>query len=321
MRYRTKRATTRGSLLLLTCLAAAGLSTALSACASAPAIAGLPARHAGTPSVVSSPVRVAHTSLGTVGYRIVGSGPPLVMITGYSATMEDWDPTLVDALARHYRIVIFDNAGIGSTHLLPGPLTIDAMARQTGALIDTLRLSRPDVLGWSMGGMVAQALAVLDPSQVRRLVLCATFPGTGDVARPSPSIQADLNGNPQQVADVLFPANQVSAYDAYVAAISGYPPAPATPAAVSAAQGRAVYEWWDGDDPAGRRISTVSVPTLVADGTADRLDPVANDRALARLIPAAKLVLYPDAAHAFLFQDATKFAAEVESFLKAPNTA
>jgi pimeloyl-ACP methyl ester carboxylesterase len=317
MSYGVKRSRTRGSLLLLTCLAAVGLSSALSAFAPAAAIAALPTRHDATPSVVASPVRVAHTSLGTVGYRIVGSGPPLVMITGYSATMEDWDPTLVDALAMHYRVVIFDNAGIGATQRLPGTLTIEAMARQTSALIDTLRVSRPDVLGWSMGGMIAQALAVLDPSRVRRLVLCATFPGTGRVAVPSQSVQADLNGSPQQVAEVLFPANQTSAYDAYIAADSGYPPAPAAPAAVSAAQGRAANQWWNGDDPAGRRISTVSVPTLVAGGTADRLDPVANDRALARLIPGARLVLYPDAAHAFLFQDATQFAAVVESFLKA----
>jgi len=308
MRYSAKRGSTRGSLLLLTCLAAVGLVFALSA--------ALPSRQAGTPSVVSSPVRVAHTSLGTVGYRIVGSGPPLVMITGYPTTMEDWDPRLVDALAKHYRVVIFDNAGIGDTQQLPGPLTIDAMARQTGALIETLRLSRPDVLGWSMGGMIAQALAVLDPSQVRRLVLCATFPGTGATV-PLATITALTRLAPQQVETVLFPPNQAQAYNAYAAAISGYPPAAAPSKAVMAAQRRAVTQWWTGKDPAGRKTAAISAPTLVADGTADWVDPVANDRVLARLIPAARLVLYPDAAHAFLFQDATQFAAVVESFLKA----
>jgi pimeloyl-ACP methyl ester carboxylesterase len=296
--------------------AAAGLSIALSACASAPAAAGLPIRQAGTPSVVSSPVRVAHTSLGTVGYRVVGSGPPLVMITGYPATMEDWDPKLVDALAEHYRVVIFDNAGIGDTQQLPGPLTIDAMARQTAALIETLRLSRPDVLGWSMGGMIAQALAALDPSQVRRLVLCATFPGTGATV-PSTTITALTRLAPQQVETVLFPPNQAKAYNAYAAAISGYPPAAAPSKAVLAAQRRAVTQWWTGKDPAGQKTAAISAPTLIADGTADWVDPVANARALAKLIPAARLVLYPDAAHAFLFQDATQFAAAVDSFLNA----
>jgi pimeloyl-ACP methyl ester carboxylesterase len=308
MRYSPKRGSTRASLLLLSCLAVAGLVFALSA--------ALPSGQAGTQSVVSSPVREAHTSLGTVGYRMVGSGPPLVMITGYPTTMEDWDPRLVDALAKHYRVVIFDNAGIGDTQQLPGPLTIDAMARQTGALIDTLRLSRPDVLGWSMGGMIAQALAVLDPSQVRRLVLCATFPGTGATV-PSTTITALTRLAPQQLETVLFPPNQAKAYNAYAAAISGFPPAAAPSKAVLAAQRRAVIQWWTGKDPAGRKIAAISAPTLIADGTADWVDPVANDRALARLIRAARLVLYPDAAHAFLFQDATQFAAVVESFLKA----
>jgi pimeloyl-ACP methyl ester carboxylesterase len=308
MRFNAKRGSTRASLLLLTCLAAVGLVFALSA--------AWPSGAAGTPSVLSSPVRVAHTSLGTVGYRIVGSGPPLVMIGGYPTTMEDWDPRLVDALARHYRVVIFDNAGIGDTQRLPGRLTIDAMARQTDALIETLHLSRPDILGWSMGGMIAQALAVLDPSKVGRLVLCATFPGIGATV-PSAVYPALTRLAPRQLETVLFPPNQAKASNAYAAAISGYPPAAAPPRAVLAAQRAAVTQWWTGKDPAGRKTAAISAPTLIADGRADWVDPLANARALARLIPGAKLLLYPDAAHAFLFQDATQFAAAVGSFLKA----
>ncbi len=307
MKYGTQGGRARASLLLLSCLAAAGLVVALTAV--------LPSSQAGTTSVVTSPVRVAHTSLGAVGYRVVGSGPPLVMIMGYPFTMEDWDPGLVDALAAHYRVVIFDNAGIGATQQPPGPLTIDAMARQTAALIYALHLSRPDVLGWSMGGMIAQALAVLDPSEVGRLVLCATFPGTGRAAVPSATYAALTR--PREEQAVLFPPNQAKAWDAFVAAISGYPPAAAPSATVLAADRRAVTQWWTGKDLAGEQTATISAPTLIADGTADWVDPVANDRSLARLIPGARLVLYPDAAHAFLFQDATQFAAAVESFLSA----
>ena len=237
------------------------------------------------------------------------------MIMGYDTTMSDWDPRFVDALARHYRVVIFDNAGTGATEQLPGPLTIDAMARQTSALIDTLHLSRPGVLGWSMGGMIAQALAVLDPSQVRRLVLCATFPGTGRAAVPPATYASLTRLAPRQVATVLFPANQARAYNAFAGAISGYPPTAAPSAAVLAAQRRAVTQWWTGRDPAGRKIAAISVPALIADGAADWVDPAANTRTLARLIPAARLVLYPDAAHAFLFQDPAQFAAVVGSFL------
>jgi pimeloyl-ACP methyl ester carboxylesterase len=264
----------------------------------------------GTASVVSAPVRIAHTRLGAVGYRVVGSGRPLVLIMGYAGTMEVWDPRLVHALARHNRVVMFDNAGIGRTQPLPGErtatLTIDAMAGQVSALIDALGLGRPDVLGWSMGGMIAQALAVLHPAQVRRLVLCATFPGTGPVAVPS---QAAIQ------AGSLFPADQSSAYDAFTAAIAEYPAAPAPSALTKTAQAGAVTNWWDGTDAAGRKIARISVPTLITDGTADQLDPVANDHTLARLIPRARLVLYPDAGHGFLFQEGTRFTSLVESFL------
>jgi pimeloyl-ACP methyl ester carboxylesterase len=292
------RALRQGAVLGL----AAGLVSvvALNACSSAPGMAP------GTVSVVSAPVRIAHTTLGAVGYRVVGSGPPLVLIMGAGWTMEDWDPRLVHALAQHNRVVMFDNAGVGRTQALPQPFTIDAMANQTSALIDTLGLGRPDVLGWSMGGMIAQALAVLHPSQVRRLVLCATFPGTGAAVVPSA---------PVRQASSDFPANQSNAFAAFEAAISEYPPAPAAPAGTTGIQELAMANWWNGIDAAARKVASISVPTLVADGTDDQLVPVANDHTLARLIPGARLVLYPDAGHAFLFQDGTRFASLVESFL------
>jgi pimeloyl-ACP methyl ester carboxylesterase len=282
-------------------LAAVLASVALGACGSSPGMAP------GTASVVSAPVRTAHTSLGAVGYRIVGSGPPLVLIMGYDWTMEGWDPRLVHALARHHRVVMFDNSGVGRTQQLPPPYSIDTMAGQTSALIDTLHLGRPDVLGWSMGGMIAQALAVLHPAQVRRLVLCATYPGTGVAVVPSPSVIR---------AGSIFPAYQASAFGAFKAAIAEYPGA-ASPAgsAPNGPQAAAVANWWTGIDPAGRQAARISVPTLVADGTADQLTPAANDHILARLIPGARLVLYPDAGHGFLFQDWTRFASLVESFL------
>ena len=81
------------------------------------------------------------------------------------------------------------------------------------------------------------------------------------------------------------------------------------------AQGHAVDQWWAGLDPAGQQSAKIAVPTLIADGTADRLDPLANSRTLARLIPGAKLTLYPDASHAFLFQDQAAFIPLIESFL------
>jgi pimeloyl-ACP methyl ester carboxylesterase len=227
---------------------------------------------------------------------------------GYGWTMEGWDPRLVHALALHHRVVMFDNSGVGRTQELPQPFSVDAMADQTSALITALGLGRPDVLGWSMGGMIAQALAVLHPAQVRRLVLCATYPGGGQSVLPP---VADR----QAASD--FPANQAGALNAFKAAIAEYPPAPAVSAGLKGIQDLAVSDWQTGSDAAGRQTARISAPTLIADGTSDQLDPVANDHTLARIIPGATLVLYPDAGHAFLFQDWTRFAALVNSFLAA----
>ncbi len=296
---------------------AAASAVALAGCGSSPRQQMTPASlPASAQAVVSAPVRIAHTRLGVVGYRVVGTGPPLVLITGYTATMNSWDPRFVGALAGHYRLVIFDNAGVGRTQALPAPLTVDAMANQTSALIGALGLVRPDVLGWSMGGAIAQALAVLHPAQVRRLVLCATFPGTGKMVPPSQAaVQALTSGNVQEVMADLFPASQAAAQQAYQTAIAAYPPHAPAPAATIAAQGHAVNVWSGGTDPAGQQTATISAPTLIADGTTDRLDPVANDYALAQLIRGARLKLYPDAGHAFLFQDQKAFVPLIESFL------
>lgn len=261
-------------------------------------------------------MEVAQTALGQVGYRSVGSGPPLLMIMGFSGTMQAWDPRFVDALATKHRVVIFDNAGIGKTAPITGPLTIDAMAAQTSALITALNLGRTDVLGWSMGGMIAQALAVAHPSQVARLVLCATFPGIGGVALPVGSAQQALTGgNPAAVLATLFPPDQAAAQSAYVSAILRYPSLGAAPKEVITGQEHALTQWFEGADPAGPEAARISIPTLVADGTDDVLDPVVNDRTLARLINGSELVLYPDAGHGFLFQDSAAFVPRVESFL------
>jgi pimeloyl-ACP methyl ester carboxylesterase len=289
----------RTSRRLALSLAAALASLVIGACGSAPAKAP------GTASVVSAPVRVAHTSLGSVGYRVVGSGPPLVLIMGYGWNMEGWDPRLVHVLALHNRVVMFDNSGVGRTEELPQPFSIDAMADQTSALITALGLGRPDVLGWSMGGMIAQALAVLHPAQVRRLVLAATYPGTGQAVMPPVTGQVGSD----------FPASQGSALNAFRAAVSEYPHAAAASPGLEGIQDLAMGNWRTGSDAAGLKTSQISAPTLIADGSDDQLDPIANDRALAHIIRGSRLVLYPGAGHAFLFQDWARFAALVDSFL------
>jgi pimeloyl-ACP methyl ester carboxylesterase len=269
------------------------------------------------PDIATAPTQVAHTALGAVGYREIGHGPPLLLITGFSAGMDDWAPYFVDALAMHFRVIVFDNAGVGQTAALAAPLSVPEMADQTSALISTLRLGGCDILGWSMGGLIAQSLAVTHQRQVRHLVLAATQAGTGKAAPVPTDDQAALDsGSAGAVLSLLFPAEQVAATKRYISGILAYPGGPyAASAAVRDDQQAAIDQWFAGDDASGRHPGDIVAPTLVADGTEDALNPVSNDRMLAQLIHSAHLVLYPDAGHGFLFQDAASFVAGLRSFL------
>jgi pimeloyl-ACP methyl ester carboxylesterase len=275
--------------------------------------AGKPAAPA---SVVDVPAKVVATSDGKVEYRAYGQGLPLVLIMGYAGNMEVWDPHFVDELARHFRVVIFDNAGIEHTAALHAPLSIDAMADQTSALITALHLGTPDVLGWSMGSMIAQALAIHHPRQVRRLVLCATYPGNGNAVQPSQHDIAALTGSNAAAARAdLFPAGQAIAAAAFTGSMAAYPASTPSTKKVIAAQASAVLAWFDGRDPTGHEAADIGAPTLIADGADDRIDAAANDHEVAAQIPGSRLLLYPDAGHAFLFQEGASFTFLVRTFL------
>ena len=300
-------------------LAASGLAVILAACGTTsssvtPSSSATPATQAPA-NVLAAPTRIARTAAGPVGYREVGAGSPLLLITGFGASMDDWPPSFVDTLAGHHTVIVFDNAGVGQTAPAASS-SITAMADQTSDLISALHLHRSAVLGWSMGGMIAQALAVDHPAQVSRLVLAAPQAGTGKALPVPAQAAAQLaSPNPATVLAVLFPPDQTSAASAYVTGILQYPSFYAATAATKASQGLAIQQWLAGQDPPGRQIGKLRVPTLVADGTLDQLDPTANDRLLAGSVPGARLILYPDAGHAFLFQDASSFIPAVERFL------
>jgi pimeloyl-ACP methyl ester carboxylesterase len=268
-------------------------------------------------AVIDAPTKVADTAAGAVGYREVGTGSPILLIMGLGGSMDDWTPAFVATLATGHKVIMLDNAGVGQTAPLASPLSITEMANQTSALISTLQLGRVAVLGWSMGGMIAQALAVLHPAQVSKIVLAATQPGTGHAVPVPPAAAAAVaSSNPAAVISVLFPASDTAAAQAYVAGISRYPDSYRASSTTIAAQGDAVEQWTAGKDQAGLRFGAVRLPLLVADGTLDELDPSANDRSLAGSVPGAKLILYPRAGHAFLFQDMASFLPAVERFLR-----
>ena len=276
-----------------------------------------PAPVPGSAPVTSEPAQTVDTPLGTIAYRMTGSGSPLLLVMGFGGSMATWDPRFVDLLAARHRVVTFNNAGIGGTSPLAGPLSIAGMAEQTSALVTALGLGQVDVLGWSMGSTIAAALAAQDREQVRRLVLAAGWPGDGSTERPSHEAideffakskkeTASLPGDGQQGAGNGVPA---------AAAAAGHQAGPPAPHSVVSAQAKALVRWWAGRDQAGQRLSSITAPTLVAGGTADSLVPVANSHTMARLIPGARLELYPDGGHEFLFRHKASFIPAVESFL------
>jgi pimeloyl-ACP methyl ester carboxylesterase len=289
-----------------------GLSLAV--CGSA-----VPVASAAPRSITSVPVQVIQTSDGTVSYRSDGSGRPLVLIMGIGLSQDAWSPTLVNALAKRHRVITFDNAGIGQTAMPPGTLTISAMADQTAALIAALHLRHPDVLGWSMGGTIAQALAVRHPGDVRRLVLCATWPGNGkatmNVSTGVELLNAFVTSNFSTLMSMVFPPDQLATQSAlYITSITKYPgSAPLASSTVDNAQFVAANGWADGKEQAGH--GRITMPTLIGDGADDVVISPVNAREIARAITGTQVVIYPDAGHMFLFQDATAWAARVNKFL------
>jgi len=289
------------------------VSCMLAVCCAAAAVAGCGSGSG--PDVLTAPIRVVRTAAGTVAYRELGSGPALLLINGADASMDDWPPSFVDALAAHHEVVVFDNAGVGRTSAVsaPGSLSIPAMAGQTSALISALRLGRPAVLGWSMGGMIAQALAISHPAQVSRLILAATAVGTGK-AVPLPPSAAMFALSPAEIVAQMFPKNQAAAARAYLNDSLQYPGSYQVSAATFHSQYLAAERWLAGQDAAGRLAGDIRVPTLVADGTLDQDIRPPNARLLASSVPGAKLLLFDDAGHAFLFQDAAGFIPAVDTF-------
>jgi pimeloyl-ACP methyl ester carboxylesterase len=287
----------------------------------------LPAVGAGQGGGGFEPSPLRHVRVGdiSVGYRTVGSGPPLVLITGYSATLYVWDPGLLTRLAEHRRVIVFDNRGVLTTSRGRGRLTIQRMADDTAGLIRALGYRRADVLGWSMGGNIAQELALRHPGRVRRLVLAATDPGSSHAIQPtSPLARRILNDpNPtiQELLRAIFPATKQAAANAYIQRLLQWPgvqpsdfnASPQITREQTVAEGRL---WLCRTCGAYGRLPSLRAPTLVADGRRDIIEPPANSRIIARRILRARLTLYGAAGHAFLFQRRADFATRVNSFLE-----
>ena len=278
-----------------------------------------PAAAQATGAAATAPTQTTRAGKQTFGYRSIGRGRPVVFVMGLSGTIDGWPPSFLDAVAAEgHRVIVFDNEGVGRSTLLPGTLTIRRMGQDTARFIKALRLRRPDVVGWSMGGMIAQSFAIRYPKRLRRLVLMATAPGDGKATLPDAAALTTLStGDAAALLPDLFPPDQVAARDRYIAdLLTRFDIDPIAPPAIITAQLAACAQWMTGGDPDGAKIRSLKARTLVGGGELDGLLPVANQRHLAAVIPHAKLVTYPDAAHGFFFQDSAAFLGRLTAFLR-----
>ncbi|GHD36137.1 alpha/beta hydrolase [Streptomyces mirabilis] len=257
--------------------------------------------------------RFGHPSAGSV---------PLVFLQHFRGTLDSWDPKLIDTIAAKREVILVDNVGVGGSTGTTAS-TVQQMALDAIDFIDALKLPRYDVLGFSLGGEVAQEVALRRPWQVRRVVLAATGPQGGVDQRASdPNIlQRTLKDNPGP-EDYLFlffknTASSQAAGGEFLQRLGQRTTDHDAPSSLATRdrQLTAWSEWGIPDKSKFVRLHALFQPVLVADGESDILMPAKNSRLLANYLPDAQLHIYPDAGHGFLYQYAVQFGTEVNTFL------
>ena len=256
-------------------------------------------------------------------YEIHGEGEPLLLIMGLGGHILDWGWVLPEKLAEGRQVIVFDNRGAGRSDQPAGPYTIAEMANDTVGLLDAISVERADVFGVSMGGMIAQEMAVRNPDRISRLILGATSPGGDAQVLAPPEVQAYLEprldltlhealwwsapaGFPQEFIDGHpdVVERKVQANMAYPSSLDAY---------------RAQLDAYRAFD-IGDRISEISAPTLVIAGDSDILIPPENGRILAENIPGAEFCEIEGAGHLFWISHPNETYSAVAGFLEGNET-
>ena len=258
-------------------------------------------------------------------YRDTGGdgegGVPLVLLQHFRGNLDNWDPALVDALAATRRVIAFDNAGVGGSAGTT-PDTIGQMARDAIAFIAAMGFGQVDLLGFSIGSFVAQEIALTRPGMVRNLVLASSAPqGAVGMHGWDPEVIGAVgtpNTSPDAYLDVFFARSAASRQAGQEALRRMYARTQdrdaATTWATREAQYDAVCTWGIPGHALLQRLSCLQMPVFVANGDSDPMIQPHYSYLLAGLIPHARVKIYPDAAHGFLFQHHAEFAADVDEF-------
>ena len=244
-----------------------------------------------------------------------GAGDPLLLIMGLGATLEWWH-RLVPILAPHYRTIVYDNRGVGRSTVPPGPYLVPAMAEDAVAVMDAAGITSAHVFGASMGGMIAQELALNHPSRVRSLILGCTACGGPQTVLAGKDVAAALiarNTQPREEAMwtmVPFIYDPDTPRDVVAADLAIRLTSPVSNDGYFA-QLMGIRAWGGTCD----RLGSLAMPTLVIHGETDQLVPPENGRIIAKGIPGSHLVMLPHASHIFFTDQFEKSIEAVLSFL------
>jgi pimeloyl-ACP methyl ester carboxylesterase len=270
-----------------------------------------------TQYVEANGVRFAYRRFGKTG------GVPLVFNIHFTGTMDHWDPAVTDGIAQGREVVLFNNAGISSTSG-EVPESIEEMAANAAAFIRALGLTQVDVLGFSMGGLIAQTLALAEPELVRRLILVGTGPRSGDSMESLTPEAQEIFGASYAEPDHLWLRVHFSPSEASQAAgrkflqrfrLRNENRDPEANEKVAPAQLAALAKWGAPRENRYDYLHALTQPTLVVNGDNDVIIYSINSWILQQNIPNAQLIIYPDANHGSLYQYPERFVTHVAQFL------
>ncbi|MFC4258023.1 alpha/beta fold hydrolase [Marinobacter lacisalsi] len=258
-----------------------------------------------------------------IAFRVLGqtgNKPPLVLCHRFRATMDEWDPALLDLLAEHRQVIVFDSAGVGASGGKT-PASIAEMAAIASRFILS-RADEVDVLGWSMGGMVALSLALEYPGLVRRVIVAGSTPGGIEGSRPAPARVWEVAGKPVNTDDdflyLFFPDTEDgrAAGRAHLARLGQRTEAPLPPVNVASvgAQFQAI-QTFAASSEVRSRLGHIRQPVFMANGVHDIMVHAYASYAAVEALPDGLCTIYPASGHGFLFQHHQRFARDVDSFL------
>ena len=279
-----------------------------------------------TASNITAPTQFLQVKNEKYAYRRFGkdSGLPLLFLQHFTGTLDNWDPAVTDPLASGREVILFESAGVGRSSGKV-PETVAGMAMHALAFLEELGVTTCDVLGFSLGGMVAQQMAQERPSVFRRMILVGTAPRGGEeiMHLEKPSLAKNLN-DPQlrgyAVLQKIFFAptgSSQAAGEAFIGRLAQRKEdrEPASGPEVAGAQMAAFHDWEQFRGERFAYLKSIRQPILVVNGIHDEMISVSNSYWLSQNLPNAVLLTYPDSGHGSLFQFHESFTRQAAAFL------